>query len=331
MLITIAVVYCICYQRPEYFKDLGSSLFFTASYSDNVLSPLDTPLKPLISPPLLSILKISSQKIPNILIYKPSFLSPVVNQGLCGSCWAFIVSDLLTNLTKILTNGKFKHILSAQQLINCYKPYEACGGQAPEDVFIWMEKNNVKLTTTKKIPYEQIFDINVNSKCSQINSGINIKKGCIKSICKFIPEFGYNENILNENILNMKKVLWSNGPFFASISVYNDLLTWKPNSVYTHSIIDKSIGGHAILIIGYVNKGTDKRAGFKNDGYWIFKNTWGNRWGAGGYGAIKMGENSCGVESRCGIVYPNIPNNYKINLNKMRITSYKQLIKYIKK
>lgn len=300
-------------------SDLGSSLFFSPSLTKRIIRPVNTPLIPLISPQLYITDIII--KMPNILVYKPKFLSPIVDQGVCGSCWAFIVSDLLTNLTKILTNGYFNSILSAQQLLNCYKPEQACYGQSPEDVFIWMIKHNIKLTTTKKIPYlQQISKKVLPDQCPNITSGINVKKGSIKSICQYIPEFNFDRKILNKNIYNMKKTLFNIGPFFASMSIYNDFFTYNGSEIYKPSKNTYKIGGHAILIIGYCEKNVDTRIGF-TDGYWVCKNTWGYKWGVNGYFGIQIGNNICGIESRCGIIYPNININKKLNLSLMRINN----------
>jgi C1A family cysteine protease len=63
------------------------------------------------------------------------------------------------------------------------------------------------------------------------------------------------------------------------------------------------LGGHAIEVIGYCEPDTDKRIGFEDMPYWICRNSWSKDWPIGtndnGYFAIKMGDNMCGVESRC--------------------------------
>jgi len=253
----------------------------------------------------------------------------------CGSCWAFIITDLISNLTILLTNGKFKKPLSTQNLLNCYKPKVACEGQSPEDIFIWLDKTRKKLTTEEKVPYLQLLSVDVTDNCINVQSGINIKRNSVRSICTFIPEFGYDEKILKENINNMKKTLFLNGPFYASISVYPDFMKFDGKNIY-ESVYkqNEQIGGHAILIVGYCNKNIDTRSGFE-DGYWICKNSWGKNWAVysfePGYFYIKMGNNTCGIESRCGIAYPNIPMNKKINLSKFRIQKYKTFLNYITK
>jgi C1A family cysteine protease len=111
----------------------------------------------------------------------------------------------------------------------------------------------------------------------------------------------------------MKTTLVTVGPIFGTITVYADFLKWTENSKSgpykkTNS---EFIGGHAIEIVGYCDINTDTRYGYNSTGYWICKNTWGTKWPAGsplypGYFTIEMGKNICGIESRCGIVEPDI-------------------------
>ncbi len=44
---------------------------------------------------------------------------------------------------------------------------------------------------------------------------------------------------------------------------------------------------HALLLTGY---GT-----FKNEDYWLIKNSWGVKWGQAGYLWLKRGVNKCGI------------------------------------
>ena len=100
----------------------------------------------------------------------------------------------------------------------------------------------------------------------------------------------------------MKMQLLTNGSFFGSISVYNDFIHFKGDKVYIKNS-DDFVGGHAITVIGWVDKGLDLREGFEV-GYWVCKNSWditcAKLYDFPGYFAVKMGSNECGIESRAG-------------------------------
>ena len=53
-----------------------------------------------------------------------NFLSPVKNQGSCGSCWAFATTSVLADKFNIQSNGKYNIDLSPSKLILCNKDFE---------------------------------------------------------------------------------------------------------------------------------------------------------------------------------------------------------------
>jgi cathepsin B len=68
--------------------------------------------------------------------------------------------------------------------------------------------------------------------------------------------------------------------------VFTDFLTYK-SGVY-HRISGKSLGGHAVKIIGW---------GVENSmPYWLVANSWNEEWGDKGFFKIKRGIDECGIE-----------------------------------
>jgi C1A family cysteine protease len=265
---------------------------------------VNVPLIPFKSPLLLLP---PTDKIFEYLCYKPSYLSPIQNQGNCGSCFVYAVSAMLSDKLMITTGGIFDNALSIQQIMSCFDR-KSCDGGSPEDLCIWLSNTQLGINIDKVYPYKQYQGGYVNTKCIE-KSGIKVfvEKNSIKTIVSFIPEKNYDKDILTQNILNMKKTLIEFGPFFCAMSVYDDLFTFGGTSIYKHSKNSSLIGGHAIEIIGYCEKNVDPRKNF-NEAYWICRNSWGEDWplesSTKGYFCIRMGYNECGIESRCGIAMP---------------------------
>lgn len=57
----------------------------------------------------------------------PSVISPVKDQGSCGSCWAFATTEAVESYAAINSGGDLR-ILSEQQLVDCSSNDDNCGG-----------------------------------------------------------------------------------------------------------------------------------------------------------------------------------------------------------
>lgn len=290
---------------------------------------VNVPLTPFKAP-LITLPPLKTKKLPPYLLYKPDLLTPVRNQGDCGSCWVFSVCDMLSDRAMITSGGLFDKNLSVQQLLSCFDR-DGCDGGSPEDLCFWLEKNKIKIYTESLMKYKQQKGGVVTTICPKKLKGsyIEIQKNSVKSLVQFIDEHKYDKNILNSNINNMKKELYEGGPFYSAISVYDDFFTYGGLTPYKPGKNAILIGGHAIEIIGYCDKGQDPRPEFKNISYWICKNSWGKDWPtktvSNGYFTIISGQNICGIESRCGFAIPKVFGKFHgvpLKLNELRFETF---------
>jgi hypothetical protein len=62
-------------------------------------------------------------------------------------------------------------------------------------------------------------------------------------------------------------------------------MRWPPGATIRNAFLDRQkpqeVGGHAVTIVGYENK-----TGSIADTIFVFKNSWGPKWGSGGYGRV---------------------------------------------
>ncbi|XP_075934142.1 pro-cathepsin H-like isoform X2 [Anarhichas minor] len=84
---------------------------------------------------------------------KGNIVTPVKNQGHCGSCWTFSTTGCLESVNAIAT-GKLIS-LSEQQLIDCAKDFNnhGCMGGLPSQAFEYIKYNN-GLMTEEDYPYK---------------------------------------------------------------------------------------------------------------------------------------------------------------------------------
>jgi cathepsin B len=300
-----------------YIKDISISV---------TVRPVNTPLHPLRAPYKTN----KVDDLPNFVCYNPRILSPVRDQGSCGSCWAFVTTALLSDRFCVRTRGRMNTNLSVQHLLQCFDFPKGCDGESPEDVFLWLEENGLRIVQDERIPYKQQRSSTISEGCPELNAkGISVRKNTTLSLTKY-TEGTEDKKLIKANIENMKAEIANYGPIFAAINAFTDLFSHdESGGPYKPSDRASEIGGHAIIIIGYCNPGIDKRPGFEN-GYWIIKNCWGESWPNNslypGYCSFAMGDNVCGIESRAEAVEPFMKRKYP-PYRKVKITDVREYLR----
>ncbi|MEZ4910239.1 MAG: C1 family peptidase [Saprospiraceae bacterium] len=211
-----------------------------------------------------------------------NFVTPVKNQGSCGSCVAFGTIASVESQIKILRGADYTIDLSEAHLFYCHARSEGrnCGnGWWPDRALSFFQSQGV--TEENYYPYSA-----GDQNCSGRLTGWDSRLSKITGYSKI------------NGIEAIKEYVATKGPVEACFLVYQDFYNYR-SGVYRYST-GSLLGGHCVCIVGYNSAG----------GYWICKNSWGSTFGESGYFRIAFGQ--CGIE---GQVYgPNgIVNNYNIN------------------
>ena len=215
--------------------------------------------------------KLDNVYLPNSVDWISSgAVTPVKNQGHCGSCWTFSTTGSIEGALYIKT-GKLV-ALSEQQIVSCDKTGNGCNGGNIDMAFEWV-KNNGGLCSEED--YKYTSSTGNNDKC--INSCNLINNTNIKS---------YQDVEIGVKYL---KTAVSKQP--VSIAIEADETSFQ---LYSEGILNSKCGiklDHAVLLVGY-----GEENGIE---YWKVKNSWGESWGESGYIRIKIGENKpyglCGI------------------------------------
>ncbi|XP_035528700.1 cathepsin K [Morone saxatilis] len=211
----------------------------------------------------------SVTRLPKYLDYrKKGMVTPVKNQGSCGSCWAFSSAGALEGLLA-KTTGKLLD-LSPQNLVDCVTENDGCGGGYMTNAFKYVA-NNGGIDSEESYPY-----VGEDQPCRYNSSGMAAE-------CKNYMEVPVGD----EHKLAI--ALFKQGPVSVGIDATLSTFQFYTKGVYYDSNCNKDDINHAVLAVGFGVSAKGKK-------YWIVKNSWGESWGKEGY--ILMARNRgnlCGI------------------------------------
>ena len=83
----------------------------------------------------------------------PGCINPIRNQGNCGSCWAFAVSEVLSDRYCLQSNANEKTVLSPQYLVSCVSSNNIQGCNGAVMYYVFKELENEGTVTNACVPY----------------------------------------------------------------------------------------------------------------------------------------------------------------------------------
>jgi len=206
-------------------------------------------------------------------------VTPVKNQGSCGSCWAFSTTGAIEGAWAIAGHSLIS--LSEQELVDCDHQDSGCNGGLMDYAFEFVESNG-GLCVEADYPYTA-------SKSWKCKSSSCASAATISSY----TDVTTSSTSLQAAICKQP----------VAVAIEADQSSFQ---FYSTGVLTGACGtqlDHGVLAVGLgTSGGTD---------YWKVKNSWGGDWGEAGY--IRMCRN-CGAntssEGQCGILmsasYPTV-------------------------
>jgi cathepsin L len=211
------------------------------------------------------------KSLPNTVDWRTKgYVTPIKNQGQCGSCWAFSSTGSLEGQHFKKTGNLVS--LSEQNLVDCDKTNAGCGGGWMDNAFNYVQSNG-GIDTEEYYPYQAkdmpdctYNDQDIGSDCT---AHVDIEKG---------SETG------------LKAAVATVGPISVAIDATHQSFQLYKSGVYTEPQCSNVTTDHAVLAVGY---GEDN-----GQPYWLVKNSWGTSWGMDGYIMMARNQdNQCAIAS----------------------------------
>jgi len=189
-------------------------------------------------------------------------LTPVNDQGECGSCWAFSAMETVESYHALKTGHLVP--LSAEQIVDCDtgRGDYGCGGGWPQTAYQYIAAAG-GLESAASYPY------------NYGNSGCGARGPAVSTVLGYAGIGGGEAGLYN----------FLTNPGGGPISVCVAASTWYQYTGGVLTSCDTSLD-HCVQLTGFENWGT-------SSSIWRVRNQWGTDWGEGGYIFIQVGGNLC--------------------------------------
>jgi cathepsin B len=220
----------------------------------------------------------------------PNCVHSVRDQQSCGSCWAFALSEVLSDRFCIASDGAVDVILSPQDSVSCDSQNLGCNGGYLDLSWDYVRDNGI--VSDDCYPYTS--GSGQTGTC-RVQEGGKCTDGKTTAVKYYISDYTYPLGTVQA----IKTELYNNGPVETGFNVYQDFMSYRGGIYKKKSNV--LMGGHAVKIVGWgVEGGTE---------YWVVANSWGSTWGEKGHFRMAVG-NCCNFEAQTITGTPLLPSSF---------------------
>ncbi|RLN56975.1 hypothetical protein BBP00_00007743 [Phytophthora kernoviae] len=237
------------------------------------------------------------------------YMTPIKNQGTCGSCWAFAGVSAVESRFAI-ENDVQASPLSVEQVLSCSAPLDhirskfsdnmtsssqGCAGGMPFLTYAYLNLAKPHgLSCGSSYPYVMATDNNETECASLTTAGLAV--AWTKNVSDYKVVDSSDEQALLRAV--------TRGPVTSNIDATGDGFRHYAGGIYDAQDCqaDGEEVNHAVVVVGFGQDDSGEK-------FWIIRNTWGSMWGENGYMRIARG-NSVSDNGPCNLyVYSSYPVN----------------------
>jgi C1A family cysteine protease len=226
-------------------------------------------------------------------------VTPIKNQGQCGSCWAFSATEAVESQLALAGGEEYSIELSAQQITSCTPNSGTygclgCQGGFTEGAYEYL-KGTVGLTNSFYVPYTQSMTASSataacpTAKIDAINGSLAELTGGYATVTgySYATPACTSGACANQDLSKLAAALEE-----TPVSICVNAGAWND---YTGGVMSSTQCGsmaadyqdHCVMATGF-NTSASKP-------YWIVRNSWSSTWGEKGYIYLEYDKNTCGL------------------------------------
>jgi len=199
-------------------------------------------------------------------------VSPVKDQGQCGSCWAFATAETAESAWALQNSSSSSWVpLSPRQLVDCSTENAGCSGGYIDAAMRYVVDYGL-------LP-EEIYPYTPNDGPCEIplHNTVFRPDGCFR--------------VAPGNERRIRQALVERGPLVATIDADPSVFQFYIGGVIRREDCGTDLD-HAVQLVGYGAEDSTK--------YWIIRNSWGTGWGEQGYFRLERTDEE-DTDGTCGV------------------------------
>ncbi|GMF41354.1 unnamed protein product [Phytophthora fragariaefolia] len=242
------------------------------------------------------------------------YMTPIKNQGTCGSCWAFTGVSVVESRYAI-ENDVQATPLSVEQVLSCSSLLDHIRSKFPDNMTSSSQgcSGGMPFLTYTYLSLAKPHGLSCDSSIPYVMATNETDPACPSTHTAEVA-VAWERNVSDYEVIapNEKALLRAvaQGPVTANIDATGDGFRHYAGGIYDAKdcLSDGDEINHAVVIVGFGE--TDA-----GDKFWIIRNTWGTMWGEDGYMRIARG-GSVSEYGPCNLyLYADYPVNLTVGSN----------------